>query len=105
MEKFPQSNMIQLKSGTADVLRQYGILRLCFFRLFIGQFSSLSLKRQNDVPYAIMAWLLLGYFFTFFEGEIYLRSTNLALTQAISAKLAFYLAWGIGIDFKFLENL
>jgi hypothetical protein len=35
MERFPQSNMIQLKSGTADVLRQYDILHLWFFRLFI----------------------------------------------------------------------
>jgi len=30
MEGFPLPNMIHLKSGTADVLRQYGILRLCF---------------------------------------------------------------------------
>ena len=55
MEGFLYSNMIQLKSGTADVLCQYGILRLCFFTLFIGQFSSLSLKRQNDVPCVILA--------------------------------------------------
>lgn len=76
--------MIQLISSLADVLRQYDILRLCFFRLFIGQFSSLSLKRQNDAPYAILAWLLPGYFFSFFEWAIYWRSTNSAFTQAIS---------------------
>jgi len=67
--------MIQLKSGTADVLRQYGILRLCFFKLFIGQFSSLSLKCQNDVPCGILAWLLPGYFVIFSE-ENYWRARN-----------------------------
>ena len=77
MEGFPSSNMIGLKSGTADVLRQYGILLLCFFRLFIRQFSSLSLKRQNDVPCVILAWLLPDYFVIFLRK--YMRSQKYSL--------------------------
>ena len=82
MEGFPSSHMIQLKSGTADVLRQYGILRLCFFTFIIRQFNSLTSNAK--MTFRASSWLDCRPVISLFFLRKYIEEPEIqSLTQAM----------------------